>query len=71
MAKKHDPFDEVTKHDVMLVTLLAQGFTDKEIAEKKSASIRTVEGWVLNLRQKVNCKTRAQLANEFCKRNLI
>jgi DNA-binding CsgD family transcriptional regulator len=52
----------LTRREVEVVRLVALGQTDKEIARELFLSPRTVETHVLNIRSKLDCRSRADAA---------
>lgn len=54
---------ELTNKEIEIVTLISQGFTSKEIAEKIYISVRTVETHRHNILKKLNIPNAAQLSS--------
>lgn len=54
-----------------ILHLAAEGFTDKEIAEKLSISVRTVEGHWRRLREQTGLPNRAGLLGHFLRREQL
>ncbi|MFA9210328.1 MAG: response regulator [Moraxellaceae bacterium] len=54
---------ELTNKEIEIVTLISQGFTSKEIAEKIFISVRTVETHRHNILKKLNIPNAAQLSS--------
>jgi len=61
---------EISKREVEILSLIAQGYTNSEIAEKLFTSKRTIEGNRQNLLEKTATKNTAALIN-FVVRNRI
>ncbi|MFC4144522.1 response regulator [Pedobacter mendelii] len=61
---------EVSKREIEILGLIAQGYTNSEIAEKLFTSKRTIEGNRQNLLEKTGTKNTAALVN-FVVRNRI
>ena len=55
------PASDLTKRERELVTLLAEGLTDGQIAEKLFISIRTVRSHLDRIRDKTGARRRAEL----------
>jgi len=55
------------EHDVL--TLMACGFTDKEIAVRLKISIKTTATYASNILFKLNAKTRTHAAIRYYKKN--
>jgi DNA-binding NarL/FixJ family response regulator len=53
---------ELTPTELKVVQLLAQGMSNKDIAEKLNVSQRTIESHVSNMLNKTNLKNRTELA---------
>jgi DNA-binding NarL/FixJ family response regulator len=54
---------ELTNKEIEIVTLISQGFTSKEIAEKIFISVRTVETHRHNILKKLNIPNAALLSS--------
>jgi len=61
---------DISKREIEILTLIAQGFTNSEIAEKLFTSKRTIEGNRQNLLEKTGTKNTAALIS-FVIRNRI
>lgn len=66
-TKKHN----LTAREVDVITLIGQGFTRKEVANKLNISINTAAEHVQNIYQKLNINSRAEAALEACRLGLI
>jgi DNA-binding NarL/FixJ family response regulator len=54
-------FDQLTQREQEVLTLIAQGLPDKEVAQQLSIHYRTVETHVTSLTRKLNARTRIRL----------
>lgn len=61
----------LTKRETEILSLVAQGSTNQEIADKLFISLRTVQSHRINLNQKLGVHNTAGLVNEAYKRGLI
>lgn len=61
----------LTNRETEILRLIAEEFTNQEIAEKLFIGLRTVETHRLNLNQKLGVKTSAGLVKQAIKRGLI
>ena len=59
-APVEDPYG-LTERERQVLTAIAMGQPNKEVAKNLGISVRTVESHRLNLREKVGCKNAAQL----------
>ena len=55
--------DSLTKKEMELIWLVKTGFSSKEMAEKLSLSIKTIEVHRYNILKKLNLRNRASLVN--------
>ena len=62
---------KLTSRELLVLTLVAAGFSDRKIAEKLSISIRTVNNYVLDIRAKLKAKSRTQAAVRALKKGLL
>ena len=60
-ASESTPHEPLTPRESEVLRLLAQGFTNRQIAEKLHLSIRTVESHRENVMDKLNLASRADL----------
>jgi pimeloyl-ACP methyl ester carboxylesterase/DNA-binding CsgD family transcriptional regulator len=63
--------DELTKRETEVLTLIASGLSDREIAERLVLSPHTVHRHVANVRTKLNLPTRAAAVAEAARRGLL
>lgn len=68
---KEDSYDELTERELELVSLIAEGKKNKEIAELLSISIHTVQSHRLNLMKKLDIHDSGQLVRYAIRRGLI
>ena len=61
----------LTKREIEILKLVAEGLSNQQIADKLFISLRTVETHRLNLSQKLAAKNTATLVKEAIKRGLI
>lgn len=60
----------LSKRECEIVVLISQGDTDKQIAKKLGISPRTVESYIVNVKQKLGVRTRVELIAKFCRHYL-
>jgi len=61
----------ITKRELEILKLFAEGLTNKEIADKLFISIRTVESHKNNIMQKLELKTTVELVKYAIRNNII
>ena len=61
---------KLSRRELEVAELVADGLTDREIARKLFLSERTAEGHVQSIRNKLGFDTRAQIASWFARRSL-
>lgn len=61
----------LTKREIEILKLIAEGLSSQEIADKLYISLRTVETHRLNINQKLDVKNTAGLVKEALRRGLI
>lgn len=61
----------LSKREVEILKLIAEGYTNKEIAQKLYLSEHTVRNHISNIFLKLNCNTRAKAVLEAFKKKLI
>jgi DNA-binding NarL/FixJ family response regulator len=64
-----DPFGELSDRERQVLHQLAEGLTDREIADRLGISPRTVETHVGSIRNKLGVKNRAQAARRYLESN--
>jgi two-component system response regulator NreC len=65
------PPDDLSEREVDVLTLIALGHTNAEIAERLYLSVRTVETHRAHIQQKLGVSSRAELVSYALKRGLI
>ena len=70
-SEDSDKIHELTKRELEVLTLLAVGMYNKEIAEKLDISERTVKNHISNLFKKIGVTDRTQAAVFAIRNNLI
>lgn len=70
-AVKSDPEAELTKRELEVLQLIAEGLTDQEIADKIFLSIRTINWHRANLISKTGSKNTVNLITYAIKNNLV
>jgi two-component system response regulator NreC len=68
--RSNTPVEALTPREVDVLRLIAQGYTNRQMAEKMSISIRTVEGYRANLMGKLGLQGRVELVSYARKNNL-
>jgi DNA-binding NarL/FixJ family response regulator len=66
-----NPHEVLSKREIEILRMFAEGFINKEIADKLFISIRTVESHKNHIMQKLNLKTQVELVKYAIKHNLI
>jgi two-component system, NarL family, response regulator NreC len=66
-----NPHEVLSKREIEILTMFAEGFINKEIADKLFISIRTVESHKNHIMQKLNLKTQVELVKYAIRHNLI
>ncbi|SHQ77997.1 two component LuxR family transcriptional regulator [Mycobacteroides abscessus subsp. abscessus] len=67
----HDTFSLLSDREREVLTLIAKGYANKEIAEKLTISVKTVETHKGNLMEKLQMKTRPELVAFALKKGLL
>jgi len=65
------PKHHLTKREIDVLTLIAQGFTRQETADKLNISVNTAAEHIQNIYQKLNINSRAEAALEACRLGLV
>src|SRR5699024_4099229 len=68
---KSDLFHHLSNREKEVLTLIASGYTNKEIGEELFISVKTVETHRLNLMTKLGMRTRPEWVNLALKKGLI
>lgn len=68
---KGAPGDRLTPREQQVLRLIAQGFSDKQIAKTLQRSVRTVENHAARIRQKLHIENRAGLVRFAFRNRLI
>lgn len=61
-------FEDFTESESRIALLVAEGFSNKEIALQLNLSVRTVEGHISNILSKKNWSNRVEIARHIIKR---
>ena len=61
LSKAQKQAEDLTPREVDILKLLVQGYTNRQIADELSISIRTVEGHRANLTEKLGLRSRVEL----------
>jgi two-component system response regulator NreC len=65
------PFESLSEREKEILAKVAQGYTNKDIAEQLVISVKTVESHKSNLMDKLNLKTRPDLVKFAMKKGLL
>ena len=66
-----DPHKVLSKREIEILVMFAEGYINKEIADHLFISIRTVESHKNHIMQKLNLKTQVELVKYAIRHNLI
>ncbi len=66
-----NPQEILSKSEIEILTMFAEGFINKEIADRLFISVRTVESHKNHIMQKLNLKTQVELVKYAIRHNLI
>jgi two-component system, NarL family, response regulator NreC len=66
-----DPNEVLSKREIEILKMFAEGFINKEIADRLFISIRTVESHKNHIMQKLGLKTQVELVKYSIRHNLI
>jgi DNA-binding NarL/FixJ family response regulator len=66
-----DPHELLSKREIEILIMFAEGFINKEIADRLFISIRTVESHKNHIMQKLNLKTQVELVKYAIRHNMI
>ena len=67
----HDPWNDLSEREQQVIRRVAQGYTNREIAEQLHLSVKTVETYRARAMEKLGLKTRAQLVRYAARRGLL
>ena len=70
-ARRQEGGDRLTSRERQVLRKIAQGYTNREIAEQWTISVRTVETHRANLLDKLNLRSRADLVRYAMERGLL
>ncbi|OQA97829.1 MAG: Oxygen regulatory protein NreC [Bacteroidetes bacterium ADurb.Bin217] len=69
--EKEEPQVQLTKRELEIIVLFAEGLSNKEIADKLFISIRTVESHKNNIMQKLDLKSTVELVKYAIRHKMI
>ena len=69
--RTHDPYDDLTIREREVLQLVAEGFTNRQIAEMLKLSIKTVKTHRLHLMQKLDLHDRTELVKYAFQKGII
>jgi two-component system response regulator NreC len=69
--KTHDPYEDLTIREREVLQLVAEGFTNHQIAEMLSLSIKTIKTHRLHLMQKLDLHDRTELVKYAFQKGII
>jgi two-component system response regulator NreC len=69
--RTHDPYEDLTVREREVLQLVAEGFTNRQIAEMLSLSIKTVKTHRLHLMQKLDLHDRTELVKYAFQKGII
>lgn len=67
----HDPHEILSKREIEILKMFAEGFINKEIADRLFISIRTVESHKNHIMLKLNLKTQVELVKYAIRHNMV
>lgn len=67
----HDPYDDLTPREREILQLVVEGYTNREIAEMLTLSIKTIKTHRLNLMQKLDIHDRGELIKYAIHKGII
>lgn len=67
----HDTYNLLSEREKEVLTLIAKGYANKEIAEQLVISVKTVETHKSNLMEKLQLKTRPELVEYAVRKGLL
>jgi two-component system response regulator NreC len=66
-----DSFNQLTDREKEVLSLVAKGYSNKEIAEKLILSVKTIESHKSKVMEKLQLKTRPEVVNYALKKGLL
>jgi two-component system, NarL family, response regulator NreC len=69
-SRRNDP-DALTRRESTIATLLARGYTNRQIAEELGLSVRTAETHRANIMEKLGLKSRVELVRWAVRQRLV
>jgi DNA-binding NarL/FixJ family response regulator len=70
-GRGEEPFDVLTPRELEVLKLIAEAYTNKEIAQKLVISVKTVERHRQNILDKLGMRDRVELTRYAIRRGLI
>ncbi len=70
-APSDDPWESLSSRELEVLRLVALGYTNAEIAEQLSISVKTVETYRARGMEKLNLRTRAELVRAAIAKGLL
>ncbi|KPC70302.1 histidine kinase [Thermoactinomyces vulgaris] len=71
IGEQLEDYHILTQREQEVLSLIAQGYTNKEIAEKLVLSVKTIESHKANIMEKLHLKTRPELVRYALKKGLL
>ncbi|HTG02330.1 MAG TPA: response regulator transcription factor [Nitrospirota bacterium] len=68
---RHDRYHSLTRRECEIITLIAQGHFNKDVASQLNISIRTVETHRANIMRKLNLRSPSALIHYAVSRNML
>lgn len=68
---EHDPYKVLSQRELEILTLVAKGYGNKEIAEKLYISVKTVEAHKSRIMDKLELKSRPEIVEYALKKKLL
>lgn len=66
-----EPTDALTTREREVLTLIAQGYSNQEIAQQLTVSVKTIETHKARIQEKLNLRTRAELVRYAMQKGLM
>jgi len=70
-GREQDSYESLSEREREILRLLAEGYTNAEIAQKLSLSVKTVETYRTRIMEKLHLRTRAELVRYALRKGLI